>query len=33
VPGIVAGVATDGALLVDTAAGRRRVVEGSLVLD
>ena len=33
VRGIVAGVATDGALLVDTADGRRRVLEGSLVLD
>jgi BirA family transcriptional regulator, biotin operon repressor / biotin---[acetyl-CoA-carboxylase] ligase len=33
VPGIVAGVATDGALLIDTAEGRRRVVDGSLVLD
>ena len=33
VPGIVAGVATDGALLVETREGRRRVVEGSLVLD
>lgn len=33
VRGIVAGVATDGALLIDTADGRRRVVEGSLVLE
>ena len=33
VRGIVAGVATDGALLIDTPDGRRRVVEGSLVLE
>ena len=33
VPGIVAGVATDGALLIDTGSGRRRVVEGSLILE
>jgi BirA family biotin operon repressor/biotin-[acetyl-CoA-carboxylase] ligase len=30
--GIVAGVAPDGALLIETANGRRRIVEGSLVL-
>ena len=33
VAGRVAGVAADGALLIDTAAGQKRVVEGSLVLD
>ena len=32
VTGIVAGIAADGALLIDTAGGRRRVVEGSLIL-
>ena len=31
--GRVAGVAADGALLIDTDAGQKRVVEGSLVLD
>lgn len=33
VTGIVAGVASDGALVVDTANGRQRVIEGSLILD
>lgn len=33
VAGLVAGVAADGALLIDTAAGQKRVVEGSLILD
>ena len=32
VEGTVAGIAGDGALLIDTALGRRRVVEGSLLL-
>ena len=32
VAGRVAGVAADGALLIDTAEGQKRVVEGSLIL-
>lgn len=32
IEGVVAGVAADGALLIDAASGRRRIMEGSLVL-
>jgi BirA family biotin operon repressor/biotin-[acetyl-CoA-carboxylase] ligase len=33
VVGIVAGIAADGALLVDATDGRKRIVDGSLILD
>ena len=33
VAGLVAGIGADGALLIDTAEGRKSVVDGSLILD